>query len=93
MKENSRYIKIFHEEFTKKTSKEKEKEVQEKIEKLIKENFGNVEQRKMMGSLIGSLVRSANDGNADAKSFLKELGKICSNWSNGNFNPTDGVKV
>jgi len=73
------------EAFQKMTPEEKAEKVKSQIERLVNEDFGNIDQRKALGSIIGSLVRSANEGNKEAKGFLRELGKICSNWSNGNF--------
>ena len=81
------------EAFEKASDEDRKKKISDIISRLKSENFGNKEQRSAMSAMIGSLGREANSGNDDAKKFLKELGKMMTNWSDGNFNKEEPKKV
>ena len=69
--------------FEKKTDAEKSQEVKDAIAMLKDESFGSDEQRKKLAKAMYKIVGSKE---VEAKSFVKELGKVMSNWSDGNFN-------
>jgi hypothetical protein len=90
-----RYNQIFNKEekekveeaFTAMTPEEKEQKVKDILDRLKDEDFGNIEQRNAFGSMMMALARASNkDKNSEARQFIKEIGKVFSNWSNGNFN-------
>lgn len=78
--------KILKEGFEKKTDAEKEEEVKDAIEMLKDESFGNAEQRKKMAKVMYKICNS-KDG--DAKKFVSEIGKVMSNWGEGNFDKAE----
>jgi len=78
-------FKEMEEAFASQTPEEKEKKVAEIIARLKGENFGSKEQRSQFGAMFGSLVREANGGNKEASSYIRTLGKVLSNWGQGDF--------
>lgn len=75
-----------NEQYETMTDEERSQRVSDIIERLKIEDFGNEEQRLAFSALIHELAISKNP---EARKYIKELGKIMSNWSEGNFNPPE----